>query len=40
MYLNKINTPKTVEKYMAMLDWAVEQNEHPVIIANPTLSQL
>ncbi len=27
--------PTTVEEYMAMLDWAVEQNEHPVIIRQP-----
>ena len=28
-------SPTTVEEYMAMLDWAVEQNEHPVIIRQP-----
>ena len=27
--------PTTVEEYMAMLDWAVEQNEYPVIIRQP-----
>ena len=27
--------PTAVEEYMAMLDWAVEQNEHPVIIRQP-----
>ena len=27
--------PTTVEEYMAILDWAVEQNEHPVIIRQP-----
>lgn len=27
--------PTNVEEYMAMLDWAVEQNEHPVIIRQP-----
>ena len=27
--------PTTVEEYMAMLDWAVEQNNHPVIIRMP-----
>ena len=27
--------PTTVEEYMAMLDWAVEQNKHPVIIRQP-----
>lgn len=27
--------PTTVEEYMAMLDWAVEQNDHPVIIRQP-----
>jgi 1-deoxy-D-xylulose-5-phosphate synthase len=27
--------PTTVEEYMAMLDWAVEQNEHPVIVRQP-----
>lgn len=27
--------PTTVEEYMAMLDWAIEQNEHPVIIRQP-----
>lgn len=27
--------PTTIEEYMAMLDWAIEQNEHPVIIRQP-----
>ena len=27
--------PTTVEEYMAMLDWAIEQNKHPVIIRQP-----
>ncbi len=27
--------PTTAEEYMAMLDWAVEQNKHPVIIRQP-----
>ena len=27
--------PTTVEEYMAMLDWAVEQNDYPVIIRQP-----
>ncbi len=27
--------PTTIEEYMTMLDWAVEQNEHPVIIRQP-----
>ena len=27
--------PTTVEEYMAMLDWAVEQNKYPVIIRQP-----
>ncbi|MBQ8750587.1 MAG: 1-deoxy-D-xylulose-5-phosphate synthase [Alphaproteobacteria bacterium] len=27
--------PTSIEEYMAMLDWAVEQNKHPVIIRQP-----
>lgn len=27
--------PTSVEEYLAMLDWAVEQNKHPVIIRQP-----
>lgn len=27
--------PTTIEEYMAMLDWAIDQNEHPVIIRQP-----
>ncbi len=27
--------PTTIEEYMAMLDWAVEQNKYPVIIRQP-----
>ena len=29
--------PTTKEEYVAMLDWAVEQNEHPVVVRMPSV---